>query len=244
MDIRRAASITLSLWLLFPTIALANGNNFDEPPPNTNARSGGSRGFSTGTTSLDGTPDGTPPLILLAPTQHDRQTVSTRPTFAWLVSAPGSWQMEFRLYQYDPVTEEAKLVAEIKDPNFKSSSGIVVLSSSESIPALSIGQRYLWQVELICDPNRPSGNPFAEAEIEVVESQPSLKAELANTNNAFNRAAVYAKAGLWYDALGVILTAQQNPRLAELKFSLVDEVAAGVKERVKLRKSAIHKMQR
>lgn len=236
---RRIASLALSLWFIIPTVALANGNNSDELPPNTNGRSGGSRGCTTQTKTAA---SNTPALTLLAPS-NSSNSVSVRPTFAWWVSEPGFWQMEFRLYQYDGVSQEAKLVTEIKDPNFKSSPGIVVLPNSKSIPELSVGQKYLWQVELICDPSHPSANPFAEAEIEIVQMPQSLKAKLANTNNAYDRASLYAKAGLWYDALGIVLTVP-DPKSAELKFSLLDRVVADPQERLKLRSSEIHKMQR
>lgn len=226
----------MGLLLIIPTVALAHTNKSDDLPPNTNGRSGGSRGCSTQTTSLDSIPA----LILLARGGSYTKVVSTRPTFAWLVDEPGSWQMEFRLYKYNRLSQEAQLIAEIKDPNFKSSPGIMVLSFSNSMPKLSIGQRYLWQVELICDPLHPSGNPFAEAEIEVVEMQPDLKAQLAKTKQASNQASLYYKAGLWYDALGIVLK-QQDP--TQLNF-LLDQVAINANERKKLRQSAIHHVQR
>lgn len=144
MDIKRTVIITLIL-LLIPTFVLANGKKSDELPPDTNGRSGGSRGCSTATKSSDSTPT----LTLLVPKKGNAKVVSS-PTFAWLVNEPGTWQMEFRLYQHDRLKEEAVLVAEIKDANFKSSPGIVVLSPSQSIPKLAVGKKYLWQVELIC----------------------------------------------------------------------------------------------
>jgi len=243
--IRLAAGVTLSLLLLVPKVALASGNDSDDPPPNTYGRSGGSRGCSTREAKSS---DSVPALISLVPNQGIGRTVATRPMFAWFVRDSGSLQMEFRLYKYDPVSKEAKLVKEIKDKNFKSSPGIIVLSMSS--PVLSIGQRYLWQVELICDPNHPSGDPFTEAATKVVQMSPELRTELSNTNDKFNKAALYAKADLWYDTLRLVLTAGEAPRMRELKSSLLEKVAAGEEtavreqERVKLAESAIHLMQR
>ena len=236
MHIRRFVNFILGLLLIIPSVALATDNNSDDLPPDTSGRSGGSRGCTTQTTSLDSIPA----LILLRQSGGDAKVVSTRPTFAWLVDEPGSWQMEFRLYKYDRLSKEAQLIAEIKDSNFKSSPGIMVLSPWKSIPKLSSGQRYLWQVELICDPLHPSGKPFAEAEIEVVEIQPDLKAQLAKTKEASNQASLYYKAGLWYNALGLALK-QQDPTQLN---SLLDQVATSANEREKLRQSAIHQVQR
>ena len=240
-----AINVTLSLLLLMPTVALAQGNNSDDPPPKTTGTSGGSRGCETHTeTSLNSIPA----LILLAPSQRYGQTVAPRPTFAWFVSDSGSWQMEFRLYEYDPASKQSKLVKEIKDENFKSSPGIMALSLSS--PELSIGKRYLWQVELVCDANRPSGNPFAIGAMKVVPVPPDLKTKLSNTNDALSKATLYAQTDLWYDALGIVLAAKDEPSLRELKSSLLEQVAVGaettgaVQEKVELRNTAIHQLQR
>ena len=240
-----AVNITLSLLLLMPTVALAGGNNSDDPPPKTTGTSGGSRGCETQTeTSLNTIPA----LILLAPTQRYGQTIATRPTFAWFVRDSGSWQMEFRLYEYDPTLKQSKLVKEIKDNNFKSSPGIMMLSLSR--PELSIDKRYLWQVELVCDANRPSGNPFATGAMKVVPVPPDLNTKLSQTNDPFSKATLYAQADLWYNALGIVLAAKDEPRLRELKSSLLEQVAIGVKttvagqEKVALTTSAIHQLQR
>ncbi len=124
----------------------------------------------------------------------------------------------------------------------------MVLSFSK--PVLSIGQRYIWQVELICDPNHPAGNPFAEAAIQVVQIPPELTTELSKTQDKFNKANLYAKADLWYDTLGLTLTDEEYPRMRELKFSLLDKVVATEEtalreqESAKLRESTIHRVQR
>ncbi|MEH2421519.1 MAG: DUF928 domain-containing protein [Nostoc sp.] len=238
--------IALSLLLLIPTTALAdwNNNSSNDPPPQTTGTSGGSRGCETKSeTSLSSIPA----LILLAPSQIYGQTLATRPTFAWFISNSASWQMEFRLYQYDPASKQSKLVKEIKDKNFKSSPGIMMLSLSS--PELLVGGRYLWQVELVCDANRPSGNPFATAAMKVV-LKPDLNKRLSQTNNVLNKAILYNQADLWYNTLGIALISKDEPKLRELKISLLEQVAngseTGLEEQIKveLTKSAIHQLQR
>lgn len=241
MNIKRVASIALSLPLLVTTVALANTDNFDDLPPNTSGRSGGSRGCSTQTVQ---SVERIPALILLAPTQQSAKTVATNPAFSWFVRDSGSWQLEFRLYSYDPVSEETQLVKEIKDDDFKSSPGIMSLSLSESIPELPVDQRYLWQVELVCDQNHPSGNPFAEAEIEVVALPTELEIELAHTKNQFKQATLYKRLGFWYNAWDLVLNTEQTPMISELKSSLLEKVALAEQEVVKVRESEISKVQR
>ncbi|MBR8839466.1 MAG: DUF928 domain-containing protein [Stigonema ocellatum SAG 48.90 = DSM 106950] len=245
LGIKLAASVTLSLLLLMPTIAQAGDTNNDDVPPDTYGRSGGSRGCDIKKTTSS---NNIPALILLVPNQRFGRTVATSPTFAWFIRDSGSWQMEFRLYEYDPVSKKSKLLKEIKDEKFKSSPGIMVLSFSK--PVLSINQRYIWQIELICDPNHPAGNPFAEAAIKVVQMPTKLATELSKTQDKFNKANLYAQADLWYDTLGLVLTDEEYPRMRELKFSVLDKVVATEEtalrevESAKLRESKIHQMQR
>lgn len=280
-----AINISLSLLLLIPTVAPAedfspkdspptvssidsiitrnddpppditgasSSNRGDDPPPDTQGNSGITRGDC-------GTKDETstsciPAVILLAPPQRYGQTAATRPTFAWFISDSTPHQMEFRLYEYDPTSKQRKLLKEIKDENFKSSRGIMMLSLST--PELSIGKRYLWQVELVCEPNHPSGNPFATGAMKVVPVSPDLQTKLSQTNDTFSKATLYTQADLWYDTLGIVLAAPDEPRLREQKLSLLEQVAAGVETaakldkedggelRTKLKASAIYQLQR
>ncbi|MDZ8184925.1 MAG: DUF928 domain-containing protein [Nostoc sp. ChiSLP02] len=241
-----SSCITLSLLLLMPTTALGdNNNNSDDPPPQTRGTSGGSRGCETQTqVPLSNIPN----LILLAPTQSYGQTLANNPTFAWFVKDNSSWQMEFRLYEYNEANKQSKLVKEIKDENFKSFPGIIVLS----VPSLelAIGQKYLWQVELVCDANRPSGNPFAIAAMKVISTPAILKNQLSQNNDVLTRANLYHQADLWYNTLEIALTSKDDRNLKELRKSLLEEVVTETKAQsqeqttVALTNSKIYKLQR
>lgn len=240
-------NVALSLFLLMPIVAKANENrnSSDDPPPQTTGTSGGSRGCETLSKTSS---NNTPALILLAPTQRFGQTVTTRPTFAWFVRDSNSWQMEFRLYEYDTASKKSRLVKEIKDENFKSSPGIMVMALSN--PELSVGKSYLWQVELVCDANRPSGNPFAMGAMKVVPVPLSLKTKLSQTHDTLSKATLYAQADLWYDSLKVVLAAPNEPKLEEVKSTLLKQVATipetamQEREKLKLVSSAVHQLQR
>ncbi|WP_206757601.1 DUF928 domain-containing protein [Nostoc sp. FACHB-888] len=206
--------IALSLLLLMPTTALANGNNnnSDDPPPQTRGTSGGSRGCET---ESEASSSSIPNIILLAPTQSYGQTLANSPTFAWFVKDTSSWQMEFRLYEYDQNNKQSRLVKEIKDENFKSSPGIMILSLPSQ--ELLVGRRYLWQVELVCDANRPSGNPFAIAAMKVVLTPPEVKNQLSQSNDVLKVANLSKKADLWYKTVEIALSSNNEPTLKELR---------------------------
>lgn len=154
-----------------------------------------------------------PALILLAPSQQRSQTVSHRPTFAWFVRTRESRPLEFRIYER--VAGGYELLKEIKGRDFRSTPGIMVMSALNGLPELTPGKHYRWQVEMVCNASRPSGNVFAEAEIAVVPLQAEVKQQLAaveagakpGSDLSLRYAQVYAQANLWYDALGSMVSA-------------------------------------
>ena len=229
LKISVAVGTSISVLLGTSTAVLGNGSPSNDPPPKTNNRAGGSRGCGIWT---EATPN-MPALILLTPSSRLGKTVATPPTFAWFFRDSGSWPMEFRLYEYDPITRKNTLIAEIKDESFKTRPGIMVLSLAKSLPKLSIGGRYLWQVELKCNPKHPSGNFFAEAEFKVVELDRQLNRQLSSTKNKSEQAALYLKADLWYEALAtalVVPSTEKGRRISQMRLSLLKEVAVREEE--------------
>jgi hypothetical protein len=216
--------------LLIPVAAFADDP--DEAPPS--GRSAGGRGCSTAMPSESDVPN----LILLVP-QGLQQTVSTRPTFAWFVRDNASVPLEFRLYALE--NDRYQLVKEIKDEQFRSSPGIMVLSWDQAAPELAIG-KYRWQVVLVCDRDRPSSNLFATSEIEVVPAPADLQTRLEQTDDLLAQASIYAEANLWYDALGMAIASSSPLKASGL--SLLDRMMLNDTERQQLQQSAIHLIQR
>ena len=230
---RLAASLVLGLWLV-ATPSLAD----DEDSAPTSGRSSGGRGCGTSTLSAADVPA----IILLAP-GGTGQTVSTRPTFAWFVRDTAPMPIEFRLYEQD--NDRFKLVKEIKDERLLSAPGIMVMSSAGALPELTIGKRYRWQVELVCNPSHPSSDLFAEAVMDVVPIQTGLKNQLAQARDRSNQAQLYAQANLWYDALKTAFTPPSSAtQLHALRQSLLEHVAIDATERQLLQTSSIHAIQR
>ncbi|MGB7443235.1 MAG: DUF928 domain-containing protein [Coleofasciculaceae cyanobacterium] len=239
MDIKRIASLAVSLSLLLPTLALANGQTVDDPPPYTSGRSGGSRGCSTNRLI---TAENPPTLILLAPSQGFGQTTNTRPSFAWFVNEPEPKEMEFRLYKYDSASQEEELVTKIHDKNFKSSTGIMVLSLGAPLPELSVNQTYVWQVVLKCESGQPDSYLSADAAIKVVDLPAELATKLADEEDILKKAALYQNANLWYDSLNMAITAKSEPQGEELMLSLLEQIADNKQESSKLQTSSIYQV--
>jgi hypothetical protein len=128
--------------------------------------------------------------------------------------------MEFLLFEQRP-GNEPKPIQRIE---LQASPGIGSLSLPKDKPGLSVGKKYLWKVAIICDPNRPSTDLIADAEIDVVEMPPALTKSLSNTTSGLERARLYARSGLWYDSIAEVL-ASGDSTFREFRIALLKELA-------------------
>jgi len=207
-------SCVLSLSLARVPVALAEYNPPpDQPPAQGNTTSSGSRGGCESSQGL--------PLTVLAPIKHIGQTASAHPTFAWFVPDAKPFPMEFSIFE---LTKDSspKLVQKLE---LKSSSGVMKLSLPQDKPGLIVGQRYLWQVAISCDPDHPSTDVVARAEIQVVEMPSALKSALSTTTEGSKRMEFYAHAGLWYDALREALVSAPDSQLGVVASTLLEDLA-------------------
>jgi hypothetical protein len=229
------------LSLLAIALSLLSFAEPPERPPNTGGRSAGSRGCEVSAPAANEMPA----LMLLVPQESVAKTTETRPTFAWFVRDETPQPMIFRLYQYQSgeSSNEAtvKRIWERQDTTFVSQSGISVYTLPETAPALTVGQRYLWQVELVCNPNRPSGNLFAEADLQVIAPEPSANS-IANLTQQLS-------AGLWHNALTTAFitpstnreATRANPSVNPIA-ALLQQVTTNPTELQQLQQSPIHRV--
>lgn len=160
----------------------------DQKPPSSYTQSAGPRGGCEVHEEVG--------LTALAPQNHIGQTTSSHPTFAWFIPDSKSLPLEFALYKYTPIGD----VQPIYKTRLKTAPGIMQLSLPKNYPGLVLG-RYIWQVAMLCNPNHPSSDLVAKAEIERVEMLPTLAKQLTQTRDRVAKVKLYAQAGLWYDAL-------------------------------------------
>lgn len=230
---------SIGLLLLLPYAAISQSSK--EMPPRTNGRSGGTRGCE----AREAITSTLPALILLTPNQVPAKITTNQPMFAWFVRDAAPQPLTFRLYRYEHNDQTPRLV--MQADRLISKPGIMLMSLPKAM--LSVGQRYLWQVELICDPNRPSSNVFAEADVEVVATEPMLAAKLTKANSNHDRALMYKEAGLWHDALKLMLVRDrpadtQRLMLDEQTMALLKQTVLTDIELNSLKMSLIHQLHR
>lgn len=195
------ASRYSAIDLNFSSTALANGSVQYTPPRRglpRNTRGAGSRGCN---------PSERTAITLLIPNDHNGQTISARPTFFWHISNKTSAQVKFTLLK--PGVAKPLFVQRMQVQE----RGIMKISLPKESSELAIGKKYRWSVSLICDDNRPSTNVFVQGWIERVSPSADLTGNLSalqtsanSTNLLQEQGRIYAKAGLWYNALETLFS--------------------------------------
>jgi hypothetical protein len=145
------------------------------------------------------TPQGS--LMSLVPEDAYGMTVSQQPTFFWYIppksieaSPKAAKTASFRL-----LDEQENEVYTNDNIPLSGFSGIVSYTLPASV-RLEVGQAYIWQFSVVCNPDAPSNNPFVEGVIQRVEANQPLNQRLSSSSLR-DRPSIYASAGIWYDSL-------------------------------------------
>jgi hypothetical protein len=164
---------------------------------------------------------GVPLLFALVP-DHVAVTAEEQPPLVWYLSKPTSFPMEFTVGEamgVEPILEVA-----LSSPT---EAGIHILSLAQYDLRLETGKTYQWFVSLIPDPARRSKDIIAGGMLEV-ERLPENIAEAVKQATPHDATMLLAKAGFWYDAMGVIShEIQANPTdraLHDVRAALLEQV--------------------
>ncbi|HTZ36702.1 MAG TPA: DUF928 domain-containing protein [Stellaceae bacterium] len=192
-------------------LAQSTGDTPSYKPPLRGAPGGRVGGASRGATAG-------PPLVidLIAPDSHTGLTTKPSPTLYFFVSRPVSQPLTLTISapgQARPLVESS-----IQPPR---GAGIQAVRLSDYRVQLQPGVNYSWSVSLAVDPRSPSLDVVATASIMLGPNPAADSAALAAPPQ--RRAAIYAGAGLWYDAVAAAVDAETVDRHASLD-ALLDQV--------------------
>lgn len=178
---------------------------------------GGTRGVGDQPVTVD----------VLAP-DHTGLTVNDQPTLYWFVSKTINQPVELTIIDnsnIDPLLEIS-----LEPPIH---AGIHAVQLSTHGVQLKHQVPYQWFVGVVVDSAHRSNDIIAGGEIQLVSAPDTLRDQLLNVSE-LQRPAVYAQAGIWYDALdGASILIQRNPGDARWR-----ELRAGLLEQVGLSKAA------
>ena len=164
---------------------------------------------------------GLPLLYALVP-DHVAVTAEEQPPLVWYLSKATPFPLEFTVVEamgVEPILEVA-----LSSPT---EAGIHILSLAQYDLRLETGKTYQWFVSLIPDPARRSKDIIAGGMLEV-ERLPENIAEAVKQATPHDATKLLAKAGFWYDAMGVISHGiQANPTdraLHDVRADLLEQV--------------------
>lgn len=165
-------------------------------------------------------------IALLIPSDHVGLTATGRPTFSWYVSSLPSTPMQFALVE--PGVAQPLMVKQFQSVK----SGIVQLEIPPEMPELSVGKLYRWTVSLVCNNKRPSENIYVRSWISRVASPIATNTEnpalTASAQMLRDNAAVYARSGIWYDAVANVSKAYLADPKDDLNYQYLRFLLNGV----------------
>lgn len=148
-------------------------------------------------------------LTAIAPIGYNGLTTVERPTL-WIDLPETSAQQAILLIKEGSDSNWQQLMTHWQQSiNVKGKAGIIGIKLAQDAPPLEIGKNYQWVVALVCG-DRPNPNdPLVAAGIKrVAESQ--ITTGVPTTLTQLERASLYAKKGVWYDALDILVAEKSS----------------------------------
>jgi Domain of Unknown Function (DUF928) len=169
---------------------------------------GGRVGGATRGTVKPATP--LPTIDIIAPDGHSGLTTSAAPTLYFYVSRRVTYPT--RLTISAPGQPAPIIETNIPSPQ---AAGIYAIRLGDYRVRLDPGVVYSWSVSVILNPNAPSRDIVASASLLRIPPDPNLDAAVRAASTA-RRAALFADAGLWYDAVAAAADLNQRGALDAL----------------------------
>jgi Domain of Unknown Function (DUF928) len=198
-DLKIPTFLLAGAFLAMNAIAIAPAAQAQRFVPRVKSGPGRTQGGATRGTCKQGQT----PLLPITSPEKVGLTTQAYPTFAWYLPDTAPTEVEFVLQENDrniystsfQVTGEAKLIT-------------VKLPETSNLPPLQVGKTYTWKFVLHCT---ASTENFAATQGQILRivPSPSLTQSL-RTASPTQRAELFAKQGIWYDATDSFLTARRQ----------------------------------
>lgn len=141
----------------------------------------------------------------LVPSNKTGRTVSDYPTFFFYLPKTEAESAEFTLLDStgQQIYQQTLTV--------KNVSGVIGISipANSNVPPLAAGKTYTWNFTLICNPADRSGDLPSIGKVERVELSADIRRQLEQAD-AREKIFVYAKNGIWLDALSNLAAARRT----------------------------------
>lgn len=145
-------------------------------------------------------------LTALIPATGVASTVNPYPTFFWYLPPTSASTLEFVLTDTadeDKEIYKVRYLLASRGAASGNSSGIMSLTlpAFATLTPLTVGKEYAWRVALICNPVERSADVVAGGSIWRFQADANLATQTRGITSPQDLVAVYAKVGLWSEAL-------------------------------------------
>jgi hypothetical protein len=158
-----------------------------------------------------------PTIEPLAPDGNAGQTTSPTPILYFYVSQPITWRIQFTISA--PLRPDPVIEVNIPAPH---QAGVYAIRTADYHVQLQPWVLYTWSVSVILNPKAPSRDIVASASLLRTAPDPTLESALHGAPPS-RRAALFAQAGFWYDAVAAAADMEAFDRHAALD-ALMNEV--------------------
>ena len=141
-------------------------------------------------------------VIPVMPNTAEGLTVAEHPTFFVYIPETSAKEIFFSLVDENQVTQY-----QTKIP-ITNKGGVMAFKLPDSAPPLVVGKNYQWTFIVIGDLGLRPDSPGVQGGIKRIEPASTLIGELQN-KNLVERAALYAKNGIWYDTITSLASASK-----------------------------------
>jgi len=140
-------------------------------------------------------------LSVLATQDHTGHTISSQPTLYWAITKDLQNPIMVSLSNIDTAMQNGEPLLDVKIANPKA--GVYHVDLAQHNVILQPGVEYAWGIEALVDEHFPSRNPSSMATLRCVKPELNVSEALAKTSE-LDHPAIYANAGLWYDAIDAL----------------------------------------
>ncbi|MFM2060979.1 MAG: hypothetical protein RLZZ507_649 [Cyanobacteriota bacterium] len=145
----------------------------------------------------------------LLPTNKSGLTFKKYPTFTWHIPPTSVKNAEFVIITDGNQKDGEEKVFYQTTLTLPEKPGIVSFTLPKTVAPLEVNTTYRWYLTLICDAEDYSSNPNIEGLVKRIPAQLPLLESLAKPN-LLQIATSYAQAGIWYDALDLLVKLRCN----------------------------------
>jgi hypothetical protein len=136
---------------------------------------------------------------------NNLKTISSKPTFFVYLPLTKAKSAQFMLVD----RQSGSLIDKQLIPLKKDHTQRIVKINLSPEANLQENQEYFWQISLICDGLIISEETYQKGIIERVLNR-EIESQLANTNDALEKARIYADQGIWLDTLSTLASVRDS----------------------------------